>query len=640
MLGGGGDEASDASERADLDAWARRTSAEDAAHRAARPVPAATQAPAASRRPRASDSDIASYRVTAQRVLDEHERSTAAPAGAPARVRFAPSPAAPARVTTAVAPVGVLQPPGAAQAQVDARVTQRAAALPQRRAASKRHHDDLVGLTGAATGTSAARAETEHAALDSGVAADGSFSGASVFVVCQHGALMGRANGLWQDFGGRRDGNESPYQTAFRELREEIGLTADHVDVLPDQPIWVVHAGYRHAVYVATLSEENRLRPDWNLGDEETPELDAYSYNFVDFANYFADDMFGYEMVHRRIKTREIFDLASSAYVDLCRAAHRAKCAARAADSSDSDDDSNDDGTPPPPPRKAVASTAARSASDVGRSSDLDGKGYIPSSVLALPPDAAATVADTATVLASAPARSSCAAAGRGLKLTNRSAAVTPAIAAVAASDVGRPGVVDGEGYIASPALGPPRGAAATADAPAVLAPAPVRFTRASARRERELVSRRTTAAQSLAPVIASDVGQPGAVDGEGYIASPALGLPQDAAATVADEPAVLAAGARALPVRRRRHDSRRTRSAAAPAAAIASVSASDVTTPIALDGEGYIPPSALGLPPGAAPTVADASAALATAPARVPRAAADRQLGVSALTSYHSGNA
>ena len=155
---------------------------------------------------------------------------------------------------------------------------------------------------------------------------------------------MGRANGLWQDFGGRRDGNESPYQTAFRELREEIGLTADHVDVLPDQPIWVVHAGYRHAVFVATLSEENRLRPDWNLGDEETPELDAYSYTFVDFANFFADDMFGYEMVHRRIKTREVFDLASSAYVDMCRAAHRAKVAARAADSSDSDDDTDDDG--------------------------------------------------------------------------------------------------------------------------------------------------------------------------------------------------------------------------------------------------------------------------------------------------------
>ena len=210
------------------------------------PVPAATQAPAASLRRRASDSDIASYRVTAQRVLDEHERSTAAPTGAPARVRFAPSPAAPARATAAVAP---WRAASFAAAAANLSAAQRSSALAQqtqaqRRAAPRRLHDDLIGLTGAVAGSSAARAETPHAALDSGVAADGSFSGASVFVVCQHGALMGRANGLWQDFGGRRDGNESPYQTAFRELREEIGLTADHVDLLPDQPVWVVHAAH------------------------------------------------------------------------------------------------------------------------------------------------------------------------------------------------------------------------------------------------------------------------------------------------------------------------------------------------------------------------------------------------------------
>ena len=128
---------------------------------------------------------------------------------------------------------------------------------------------------------------------------------------------MGRANGIWQDFGGRRDGSETPYETAFRELHEEIGLAASHVDVLPDQPAWVVHAGYRHAVFVATLSEANRARPDWNLGDEEAPELGSFRYDFRDFANFFTDDMFGSEFVHRRIKTREIFDLASSAYLGL-----------------------------------------------------------------------------------------------------------------------------------------------------------------------------------------------------------------------------------------------------------------------------------------------------------------------------------
>ena len=134
--------------------------------------------------------------------------------------------------------------------------------------------------------------------------------------------------------------------------------------------MWVCHAGYRHAVFVATLSEANRLRPDWNTGDEETPELDAYRCNFVDFANFFADDMFGTEFVHRRIKTREIFDLASEAYVDMRRAAHRAKAAADAAassdsDDADSDDDDDDGGSPPAPPQRQPASAATSSASQL-----------------------------------------------------------------------------------------------------------------------------------------------------------------------------------------------------------------------------------------------------------------------------------
>ena len=226
----------------------------------------------------------------------------------------------------------------------------RSLARAQRRAASLLHHNSLAGF-GPRHPAAAALAEAEHDVLDVGVDANGDFSGASVFVVCQHGALMGCAGGIWQDFGGRRDGNETPYETAFRELKEEIGLTASHVDLLPDQPVWVCHAGYRHAVFIATLSETNRLRSDWDLGDEEAPELDSYRNNFVDFANFFADDMFGTEFVHRRIKTREIFDLASAAYYDMRRAAHRARAAAAAA-SSDSDDDDDVDDSPPTPPQQ------------------------------------------------------------------------------------------------------------------------------------------------------------------------------------------------------------------------------------------------------------------------------------------------
>ena len=172
----------------------------------------------------------------------------------------------------------------------------------------------------------------------------------------------------------------------------------------------------------------------------------------------------------------------------------------------------------------------------------MDGEGYIPSSALELPPPAAATVADAAAVLAAAPARLTRAAAGRNHDNISRRTAVAQAAAVAAASDVGRPGAVDGEGYIPSSALElPPPAAAIVADAAAVLATAPARLTRAAAGRNHDNISRRTAVAQAAAVAAASDVGRPGAVDGEGYIPSSALELPPPAAATVADAAAVLA---------------------------------------------------------------------------------------------------
>ena len=72
--------------------------------------------------------------------------------------------------------------------------------------------------------------------------------------------------------------------------------------------------------------------------------------------NFFGNDVYGDDFVHRRIKTREIFDLAESAYLDLRRAVHRAEAVADAAAVADSDDDADDDGAPPPPPRQQLAS--------------------------------------------------------------------------------------------------------------------------------------------------------------------------------------------------------------------------------------------------------------------------------------------
>ena len=55
------------------------------ASRSGAPIPVTTQVVPASYRRRATDGEIASYRRTARRVLNEHEQSTAAPAGAPTK---------------------------------------------------------------------------------------------------------------------------------------------------------------------------------------------------------------------------------------------------------------------------------------------------------------------------------------------------------------------------------------------------------------------------------------------------------------------------------------------------------------------------------------------------------------------------
>jgi hypothetical protein len=220
----------------------------------------------------------------------------------------------------------------------------------------------------------------------------------------------------------------------------------------------------------------------------------------------------------------------------------------------------------------------------------VDGEGYIPSSALGLPPFAAATEAEAAAVLASAPARLTRAAASRNHDNISRRTAVAPAAASAAASDVGRPGAVDGGGYIPSPALElPPFAAATVAVAAAVLATAPARLTRAIASREHDNISRRAAVAPAAASAAASDVGRPGAVDGEGYIPSPALGLPPSAAATVANAAAAIATAPARLTraIASRNHGNISRHAAVTPALASANTIRSINSTPARSQGSG-----------------------------------------------------
>ena len=126
------------------------------------------------------------------------------------------------------------------------------------------------------------------------------------------------------------------------------------------------------------------------------------------------------------------------------------RCASREDFNRDPDFDSRRDR------RVVVVSVVVfRLFSTVGRPGAVDGGGYIPSSALELQPPAAATVADAAAVLATAPARLTRATASRKHDRISRRTAVTPAaaVASAAASDVGRSSAVDGEDYIPSSAL-------------------------------------------------------------------------------------------------------------------------------------------------------------------------------------------
>ena len=151
-------------------------------------MPAGAPAATAAKRRLAIDSEIASYRNTAQWVLDKHDQNAAAPAGAPEPVRVVPPPAAPARTAAAIAP---WRANSFAAAAVNLAMAKRSLAQAQRRTASRLHHDALISPSGAAAGSSAARAETPHSVLGGGGDAAAAFLGASVFVVRQHGALMG-----------------------------------------------------------------------------------------------------------------------------------------------------------------------------------------------------------------------------------------------------------------------------------------------------------------------------------------------------------------------------------------------------------------------------------------------------------------
>ena len=81
------------------------------------------------------------------------------------------------------------------------------------------------------------------------------FTGAGFFLININGWIAGLGkDGLWQDFGGRRENNESPMQTATRELQEETGIDAKTVRVLAP-PYWMRKDDHVYVIYLARVAD-------------------------------------------------------------------------------------------------------------------------------------------------------------------------------------------------------------------------------------------------------------------------------------------------------------------------------------------------------------------------------------------------
>ena len=168
------------------------------------------------------------------------------------------------------------------------------------------------------------------------------FTGASCLVVTTHGCMLGRSGAIWQDFGGDRNQGETPRETAFREMYEEMGITESHVEMVNETPIWVEHGVYRHAVFVVKFPDAQRSRSDWATGDEDF-ELEEWRADFTDFEGFFDAHMCQArgQLVHRRFKTREVFDLAQAAHIEMVRVTTEAR-REPTTDDEDTDDDAPD----------------------------------------------------------------------------------------------------------------------------------------------------------------------------------------------------------------------------------------------------------------------------------------------------------
>ena len=135
--------------------------------------------------------------------------------------------------------------------------------LADRLAAWPRHAPDEAGLKRAAVAL-VVTDEGTGADLD-GVAGPplaGHWSTRAALILTKRAAHLRRHAGQWALPGGRIDNDETPEQTALRELAEEVGLQLSAADVLGRLDTFITRSGFAMTPVVVWAGEARLLVPD------------------------------------------------------------------------------------------------------------------------------------------------------------------------------------------------------------------------------------------------------------------------------------------------------------------------------------------------------------------------------------------
>lgn len=153
-------------------------------------------------------------------------------------------------------------------------------------------------------------------------------TGAGFFIIDKHGWLAGAGHqNIWQSFGGDREGNESAWETAARELEQETGILAEHLVSLAP-PFTMRKDAHVYVLHIARVASRHN--------DSPTPSRELTRFkHFTSFGDAFRSELSDGEIVHRRDIQPEFLTIAAEVYRALLMRAQAA--AAQLSQPPDSD---------------------------------------------------------------------------------------------------------------------------------------------------------------------------------------------------------------------------------------------------------------------------------------------------------------